>query len=78
MAGLPSNEQIGQENGSGEDVAAGSTAREQLAAIATKKVADAAKEGKTLLYADALKLAARENTDLQKQDFQEQLVNAGA
>ena len=57
---------------------AGSTAREQLAAIATKKVADAAKDGKTLLYADALKLAARENTDLQKQDTQEQLVNAGA
>src|SRR6266566_434097 len=78
LAGLPSNELIGKENGSGEDVAAGSTAREQLAAIATKKVADAAKEGKTLLYADALKLAARENTDLQKQDFQEQLVNAGA
>ena len=78
LAALPNNEQIAQELGSAEDVQAGSTAREQLATIATKKVADAAKEGKTLLYADALKLAARENTDLQKQDFQEQLVKAGA
>ena len=77
LAALPSNEQIGKENGTSEDVAAGSTAREQLAAIAAKKVADAAKEGKELLYADALKQAARENQDLQQQDYIETKVKAG-
>ncbi len=77
LSGLPSNENLVKELGTSEDVAAGSTARDQLAAIASKKVADAAKEGKELLYADALKQAARENADLQKQDLIETKLKAG-
>lgn len=77
LAALPTNEQLSKELGSGEDVAAGSTAREQLDAIARKKVEAAAKDGKELLYADALKQASRENADLTTQDTQEQLAKAG-
>jgi hypothetical protein len=69
LTALPSNELLAKEIGSGADVAAGSTAREQLSTIASQKVAEAAKEGKELLYGDALKRAARENADLLKQDL---------
>lgn len=83
LADLPSNDLLAKENGSnakgtGEDVPAGSTAREQLDALAKAKVAAAAKEGKELLYTDALKQVTRENADLLNQDRQEQLTKAGA
>jgi hypothetical protein len=74
LEALPSNEMLAKEIGSGEDTNAGSTAREQLHSIANQKIAAAAKEGKELLYSDALKLAARENADLQAQDLKEQGV----
>lgn len=72
---LSDNKDLASEVGSGADVAAGTTAREQLSAIAADKVAAAEKDGKTLLFGDALKQAARENQDLQKQDLLEMGVN---
>lgn len=69
---LPSNESLATEQGTSEDIAAGSTAREQLSTLAAEKVKKAAEDGKELLYADALKAAVRENADLQKQDLVEQ------
>lgn len=72
LEALPSNEALARELGTAEDVAAGSTAREQLDVIAKKKVADAAKDGKTLLYADALKQVYHENDDLRTADVNEQ------
>lgn len=71
LEGLPANEQLAKEIGSGEDAAAGTTAREQLASIAAKKVAEAEAAGKSLLMGDALKLAGRENQDLLQQDLME-------
>jgi hypothetical protein len=83
LSALPDNDLLAKENGSnakgtGEDVAAGSTAREQFHALANAKVAAAAKEGKELLYTDALKQVVRENSDLSTQDAKEQLTKAGA
>lgn len=69
---LPSNEDIGKENGTAEDALAGSTARDQLAVIASEKVAKAAEAGKEMLYSDALREAIRENSLLTKQDKIEQ------
>lgn len=78
LKALPDNKVASEELGTGEDVSAGSTAREQLDAIAKKKVADAAKDGKEVLYADALKEALRENADLATADTQDQKVKVGA
>jgi hypothetical protein len=75
---LPANEQLANEIGTGEDVNAGSTAREQLDVLARERVDKAAKEGKELLYSDALKQLYREKEDLRNQDRQEQLTKAGA
>lgn len=68
---LESNDKLAVELGTGEDVQAGSTAREQLDALAKKKVEAAAKKGDALTYADALKQVYRENNDLRTQDSQE-------
>lgn len=68
LAALPTNEQLSKILGTSEDVKAGATPREQYDALAKKKVADAAKDGKILLYADALKQVSRENADLVKAD----------
>jgi hypothetical protein len=80
LNGLPSNEKLKEEfnseKGTSEDVAAGLTAREQLDALAKAEVAKAAKEGKELLYAEALKQVMRANEDLAKQDGKEQLTGA--
>jgi len=80
LAALPDNKLIGAENGTGEDVAAGSTAREQLSTMASDAVKAAEKDGKTLLYGDALKQVARDNPDLAKQDLEDQtnLAKRGA
>jgi len=72
LAALPSNELLSNEIGSGEDTHAGNTARDQLHVIANKKVEEAAKGGKELLYSDALKQAIRENEALSTQDGIEQ------
>lgn len=77
LTAIPSNEQLAAEIGTAEDVNAGSNAREQLDSFAKKKVEAAAKEGKTLLYADALKEVYRENKDLRTQDSQENKAKAG-
>jgi hypothetical protein len=79
---LPSNELLAKENGTnekgtGQDVAAGSTAREQMHTLAKAKVDEAAKAGKTLLYADALKQIYRESHDLKTQDVQDNKAKAG-
>lgn len=74
LSALPDNKLISEELGTGENVSAGATARDQLHAIANEKIAAAAKDGKELLYGDALKTALRENADLQKQDLTEQGV----
>lgn len=77
LKGLPDNDLLAKEIGTGEDVQAGSTAREQLHTIAKKRVDDAAKEGKTLLYADVLKEVYRESKDLRTQDAQDYKQKAG-
>jgi hypothetical protein len=78
LSGLADNENLKDENnkdkGTGEDVNAGSTAREQLDALAKAEVAKASKDGKELLYADALKQVMRDNNDLGEQDRKEQGV----
>lgn len=72
LAALPSNEQLAvKARGTGEDVVAGATAREQLDVLAKAEVAKAAKDGKTLLYADALKQVYHANDDLRKNDLVE-------
>jgi hypothetical protein len=80
LEALPSNELLAKTNGTneigtGEDVSAGATAREQFDALAKNKVSAAAKEGKELLYADALKQVVRENKDLSQQDLKEQGIS---
>ena len=80
LSAIPDNEllkeEFNKEKGTSEDVAAGSTAREQYDVLAKGKVAAAAKDGKELLYADALKEVMRENPDLGAQDTKEQLTGA--
>ena len=76
LEALPTNEELSKKIGTGEDLAAGSTAREQLDALAKKKVADAAKNGETILYADALKAVYRENEELRAQDSNESKAKA--
>lgn len=71
LEALPANEALGEEQGHGEDIAAGATAREQLHNIANEKIAAAAKAGKEMLYPEALKLAIRENPDIALQDLKE-------
>lgn len=77
LEALPSNEQLSQEIGHGEDQAAGSTAREQMDKLAWAKVREAEKNGKELLYRDALKQVYKEHEDLKTQDKQE-LTRTGA
>lgn len=74
LAAFPANEQIGMELGSDTAGIAASTAREELNSVANAKVEAAIKEGRTLSYADALKAAARERTDLTTLDLKEQGV----
>lgn len=69
---LPGNDLLAREIGTSEDIAAGSTAREQLHVLAKAKVAAAAKDGKEMLYADALKQVYKDNADLKQQDLVEQ------
>ncbi len=75
---LPENKQLAEEIGSGADIAAGSTAREQLDALAKKKVDEASKKGESLVYGDALKQVLKENAELKTLDAQEQKTKAGA
>lgn len=76
LEGLPDNQTIADEIGTAEDVSAGSTAREQLTALANEKVKAAAKEGKELLFGDALKQVGHENPDLANEDAKDQ-INGG-
>lgn len=77
LEALPDNKILADEVGSSDDTAAGSTPREQLTVIAKKKVEEAAKAGKEVLFADALKEAISENKDLATQDGQEQKSKVG-
>lgn len=74
LAALPDNKILADEIGSGEDTPAGNTPREQLHVLANQKIAAAAKDGKELLYPEALKQATRENPDLAKADLQQNVV----
>jgi hypothetical protein len=77
ITALPTNPILAKEVGSSEDVNAGSTAREQLHAVAMQKLETAKKNSETLTYEAALKAASRENPELLKQDVQENKAKAG-
>lgn len=78
LTALPSNELLASELGDDNAGTTATSAREELAQIAASKVAEAEKNGKTLKYDDALRMAVSENQDLTKQDHADQFGKVGA
>jgi len=64
LSALPSNEQIGKENGSESEGLTADTATAEMDKLAGEKVAAAAKAGQTLSYAEAVKQVNAERPDL--------------